>query len=107
MTDSIIVSIPAGIHRHHFIQNAEENSHSGAQTLPDPPDPTLLHEKGEVHPAELPRPAHADHRRLPKTRRKFFYFFPSCGRVYFILGSVCDILKFLWVSRTYTLFTLI
>lgn len=52
----------AGIHRRHFIQNPEENPHCGTQTLPDPPHPTLLHEKGEVHPAELPRPAHTDHR---------------------------------------------
>lgn len=61
----------AGFHRRHFIQNPKEDAHGGAQTLPDSPYPTLLHEEGEVHPAELPRPPHADPHRLPQARRKW------------------------------------
>lgn len=59
-----------GFHRHHFIQNTTEDAHGDPQALPDPPYSSLLHAKGEVHPAELPRPPHADPHRLPQAWRK-------------------------------------
>lgn len=99
-SESRLSSIPAGIYRHHFVQNPKEDAHGDTQALPDPPHPPLLHAEGEVHAAELPRPAHADPHRLPQTRRKAPPFKRSgCWRRASIIPWFCFSMC---VSRTST-----
>lgn len=59
-------SKPAGLHRHHTLQDAEEDSNCRAQELQDLQDPTVLHEESEVHATEFSRQALADHTGFPE-----------------------------------------
>ena len=61
----------AGLHRHHPVQDPEENAYRGPQAIQNFAHQGFLHAQSEIHPDEFPRTPDANHSGLSKTRREF------------------------------------
>lgn len=67
-TNLSLIMVQIGVYRHYTVENPAKNANRHSQTLQDRSHSFVLHAKGQVRPAELPRSIDAHSRRVSETR---------------------------------------